>query len=395
MGFKKNGYHGYAFSALFCLCLICAVVAAPVAAAATTEVTVTKMSEDGSSVVNETTVSWQWMKDNLAVLGDGQTMYYTQGPVFEGAWEKVHPNETYDPWNPTEDVNLVYKDHGEFMGTDVDDLCGLVGGASDEGMVEIKASDGMYKTWPSEYITDPTSRQGPMGILWYHGTDYGYVNESFTKGMRLYFFGETTNDDGMHVWGNWDMHESWDEKYWHYFNGVYPGASGVSVQNVNSIKIFQPDCYDFAGNNTLESAYSMDTEITGATDLAKIAADDGVSYSTVSTADGEKAAQHFVFDLSEDAANIDKLAFTWDGTSSHDDGSADQGATISVLTSSGYEALTGDLTSDISDYVINGDVTVLVEQNAGQFYDENDEEDKKSRLSTDYVKLVVTHHHSN
>ncbi|WP_067049536.1 PEGA domain-containing protein [Methanofollis ethanolicus] len=209
----------------------------PVSAIATTELKITKIASDDTTVLAEKTVDWQWMRDNLPVQGDGETMYYTQGPIFEGAWDEVHPGETYDGWNPTEDVNLVYKDHGQFMGTDVKDLCNLVGGAEPTDMVTIKASDGLTKTWPAEYIYTPNPRQGPIVIAWYHGKDTGYVNENFREGMRLYFLTPETNEQGMHVWGNWDMHESWDEEYWYYYNGQYPSASGVSVQMVNQITI--------------------------------------------------------------------------------------------------------------------------------------------------------------
>ncbi|MDD4254150.1 MAG: PEGA domain-containing protein [Methanofollis sp.] len=218
------------------LLFMVAVVAVPVSAA-TTEVTITKLASDDTTVLDQKTVTWQWMKDNLPVLGDGETTYYNQGPVFEDAWKEVHPGEQYDGWNPTEDVNLVYKDHGEFMGTDVKDLCNLVGGAEPEDLVEIKAYDGLSKKWPAKYIYTPNPRQGPMVIAWYHGKDTGYVDEKFREGMRLYFFGETTNEQGMHVWGNWDMHESWDEEYWYYYNNKYPSASGNSVQVVNKITI--------------------------------------------------------------------------------------------------------------------------------------------------------------
>ena len=228
---------------LLAVLLFMVTLAAVPVSAATTEITVTKLASDDTTVLAEKTVTWQWMKDNLPVCGDGETVYYNQGPIFEGAWEKVHPGEDYDPWNPTEDVNLEYKDHGEFMGTDVKDLCNLVGGADEGDMVTVKASDGMKKTWPAEYILTPNPRQGPMVIAWYHGKDTGpegdtgYVDKGFDKGMRLYFLTPETNEQGVHVWGNWDMHESWDEEYWYYYDGQYPSASGNSVQTVNQIII--------------------------------------------------------------------------------------------------------------------------------------------------------------
>lgn len=109
---------------------------------------------------------------------------------------------------------------------------------------------------------------------------------------------------------------------------------------------------------------------------------------------GEYAAQRFVFNVTESAGNIEKLAVTWVGTSSHDDSSVDQGATTYIWKDgTSYEALTGDITSDIVNYVVNGNVTALVKQNVTHVYEE--EEDLSSRVATDYVGLVATHHHAN
>jgi len=51
------------------------------AAGQTTSVHLVKYAEDGS-VMNETTVTYEWMEANLPVHGDGITHYYHQGPVF-------------------------------------------------------------------------------------------------------------------------------------------------------------------------------------------------------------------------------------------------------------------------------------------------------------------------
>lgn len=232
-----------AVTALFLF--LVALIAVPASAAPTTELTVTKLASDDETVLGQKTVTWEWMRDNLPNLpkeGGGETTYYNQGPIFDSAWEKKHPGEDYDYWNPTEDINLDYKDYGEFKGTDVKDLCELVGGVAKGDMIEIKARDGMYKKWPAEYVYSPNPRQGPMVIAWYHGKEdeghgYGYIDEGFSNGMRLYFLAETTNDAGMHVWGNWDMHESWDEEYWYFYNNELPSASGSSVYHVDRIII--------------------------------------------------------------------------------------------------------------------------------------------------------------
>ena len=62
---------------------------------ATTEVHLVKFAQDGTTVLEERTVDYEWMRDNLTPYGDGKTHYYHQGPVFEG-----------DRWDPGETINL-------------------------------------------------------------------------------------------------------------------------------------------------------------------------------------------------------------------------------------------------------------------------------------------------
>ena len=50
--------------------------------AATTEVRVVKYGVDGTTVLDKTTVTYQWMEANLPVQGDGVTHYYHQGVGF-------------------------------------------------------------------------------------------------------------------------------------------------------------------------------------------------------------------------------------------------------------------------------------------------------------------------
>ena len=105
---------------LFCFVII--LLATP-AMAATTQLHIVKYAKDGITILNETTKTYQWMEANLPVLGDGATHYYSQGPTF---------NET-DPWDDAEWQNIVPdRDWGAVKGTDVKDLCDLVGGMSAE-----------------------------------------------------------------------------------------------------------------------------------------------------------------------------------------------------------------------------------------------------------------------
>ena len=395
MNIKKNGLIGYGLSALLCLCVIGAVLVAPAAATGSTSVTVTKYCDNNYSAVDDSeTIGWSNMTtdyDNVVSTGD----IYMQGPVFEDEWIAAGLSVfDYNVWDEDEEgVNLV--SYGGHNGTSISDLVDEVGGmnAGDEIAIRSVGGSKTYSSWfNGSHINNPGSSLGDLVLTWYDSVD-GNV-PSWDNGMRLFFY---TSGEGNFT--NWDMYESLPSWYWKYYGSQYPSAKGLSVKQVNTIDIYPAHRYDFAtGGDTVESAYEgevgaspavnepSDTTVT----TSNIATDNNVFETTATDTDGKFAAQRFVFDLSEAAGDIEKLAFTWDGTSSHDDGSADQGATTYIWKDgTGYEALTGDITSDISDYVVNGDVTVLVKQNTA-----SDGEDE-SHLSTDYVKLVVTHHHSN
>jgi len=61
------------------------------AAEGTTELRIARYASDNRTVLDETTVDYLWMKENLPVYGDGRTHYYHQGPVLEEHWENAHP----------------------------------------------------------------------------------------------------------------------------------------------------------------------------------------------------------------------------------------------------------------------------------------------------------------
>ncbi|MDD1634414.1 MAG: argininosuccinate synthase, partial [Methanomicrobiales archaeon] len=61
--------------------ILCALLAAPVFAAPTTEIRAVAIAPNGT-VMAERTVDYRWLEANLPVLGDGVTHYYQQGPVF-------------------------------------------------------------------------------------------------------------------------------------------------------------------------------------------------------------------------------------------------------------------------------------------------------------------------
>ncbi|MDD3915450.1 MAG: PKD domain-containing protein, partial [Bacteroidales bacterium] len=197
---------------------------------------------------------YRWLEANLPVQGDGVTRYYHQGPVFEGDWEKAHPGETYDGWNPGEDVlrsMLVKADLGAVMGTDIKDICNHIGGAEEGDDIAICSSDGWRKAFPYSFIYKPDPRQGPAVLCWYSGNGsgpdaqeaqgQGYPDTGYVIGMRMIFFADnTTNPWGWHIFGNNDMKECWDEKYW-CKGGDYWSAAGTSGKWVNEIRIYSQD----------------------------------------------------------------------------------------------------------------------------------------------------------
>jgi uncharacterized repeat protein (TIGR02543 family) len=197
----------------------------------TTSVLITKYAEDGTTPIAQTVVTWEWMAANLPVQGDGMTHYYHQGPTFDDN----------DLWNPEEDNNVDSRDFGPCMGTDVKDLCELaeIGGAPEGSEIEIKSPDGFAKRFAYEDVYNPEPEQGKLVLTWYN-PDYGFP-PSYDTAMRLVFFAETTNSVGQHVFGNWDMHETLDEDYWHYYASgpdSWPSSSGLSVKNVSKINIY-------------------------------------------------------------------------------------------------------------------------------------------------------------
>jgi hypothetical protein len=230
---------GPGFCRILCLFLLCSLFVLP-AAAATTELTVVRYNGDGS-VAAEKTVGYEWMEANLPLQGDGTTHYYHQGPVFKSEWEKLHPGEPYDYFDPSETVNYQTKDYGAVKGTAVRDLCDLVGGMSDDDTVKIIASDGFYKYFPYDAVYRSPSRMGVPVVTWYR-SDYGYV-PGYYEGMRLVFFADTsTNPDHWHVFGITDMKETLPEEYWHWYWGSpsekYPTTTGLSVQYISRLEIY-------------------------------------------------------------------------------------------------------------------------------------------------------------
>jgi hypothetical protein len=209
-----------------------------VVSGATTQIHIARYASDNVTVINETTVTYQWMETNLPVMGDGSTHYYNQGPVFIDDADPAREEQLR--WNAAENTNVKEKDMGAVKGTKLRDLIDLAGGMVPGDVVKIKADDGFTKTFAYENVYTPSTRQGPMVIAWYHD-DEGYVPQ-YRTGMRLIFFADnSTNPWGIHAFGNYDWHESAAPEYWYYYrqgDEKYPTTTGLSVQSVSDVMIY-------------------------------------------------------------------------------------------------------------------------------------------------------------
>jgi PKD repeat protein len=196
----------------------------PASAAPTTEVHLVKYASDNTTVLAEKTVSADWMSKNLPILGDGTIHYYHQGPTFDPA----------NLWDPLESKNL--KDMGAVEGTDLKDLCNLVGGMASGDTIEVRSGDGFFKQFTYSNVYTPQPRQGSIGLVWYNAAE-GMV-PAYQTGMRIIFFADTSvNPSHLHVYGNSDMQATLPSDEWHYYE-IYPTTTGLSVQSIQEIRIY-------------------------------------------------------------------------------------------------------------------------------------------------------------
>lgn len=242
---------------LFILLLVCFISSIGASALPTSGLHVSVYGPDGTEPLNGTLVTCQWMEANLPVQGDGVTHYYHQGPVFveskEGQWDQ---NETSN-----------FKDMGAVKGTAVRDLCDLVGGMVQGDEVMVKAVDGYHIEIPYENIYHPEPRQGNITVCWFNGEESavgerqgtGYP-PSYHVGMRLIFLADTsTNSEGKHVFGNWDMHEVMPPEKIHLFDNLYPSTGGYTVKWVDEVRIY-PGGYHGSADNLPKSYESKMNE---------------------------------------------------------------------------------------------------------------------------------------
>lgn len=215
-------------------------------------VTISNYAVDSNSEDRRTSVTYEWMRDNLAVEGDGETHYYHQGPIFS--------DNISERWNPAEDTN--FYDYGAVKGTRLDELCDLVGGMRPDDTLTVKASDNWRMTFAYKNVYEYSTREGPMVLTWFK--DGMYPDDGYDEGMRVVWFADTSvNPEGKHVFGVWDWHEAAEEKYWYYFDEEYPTTSGISGKYITNIFINHP-FWDIDNDDFFYTCNISDLESIGA-----------------------------------------------------------------------------------------------------------------------------------
>ncbi len=237
-GHKKNRHRPVLYTTLVIAALLSLItISVPVTGVPTDTVTIAAYGPDGDTVLEEKSVTVQWMEQNLPVQGDGVTHYYHQGPVFVGDKESQ--------WDRNETTN--FRDMGAVKGTAVRDLCDLAGGMAPGDEVMVKSGDGYHVEFGYENIYAPLPRQGNITVCWYNAEESavgerqgtGYP-PSYHVGMRLVFFADnSTNTEGKHVFGNEDMRAVMPPGTIHLFDNLYPSTGGYTVKWVDEVRIYR------------------------------------------------------------------------------------------------------------------------------------------------------------
>ena len=197
------------------------------------QVRIIKYGPDQTSVTSERTVDYLWMESNLPVIGDGVTRYRYEGIT----------NNPADVWDEAETYPGGFKIDNAVKGSLVRDLVELVGGMGTGTEIVFVADDGYETRLPySSIYPDPAvlARQGETILAWWGDGEYV---PAYRDGMRVFF-----TPGGDHIYGQWDMHETLPEKYWHFYgaeNVQYPSCAGLSAKYITEIRVYSVPVADW------------------------------------------------------------------------------------------------------------------------------------------------------
>ncbi|MEA5036892.1 hypothetical protein SDC9_34994 [bioreactor metagenome] len=243
-------------------------------------ITVIKKTADGT-ILNQTSISWQEMRDTFPMIGDGTYNYSIQGPVMPdyigeyGYWDE---DEQYPPCGTSDDPR--FKVNDQVKGTAVVNLTDLVGGMNAGDQFKITSIDGKSKTFTDgyRYLYNPDPKMGTMFLAW---SDDGIDGPNGYNSMFRLFM---TSDDT--IFSLWDMHESMAEDDWGFYAGDFPTAADFSVYKINKLEIIVGDT-DFTYEYTADTGeVEIPASAISGSDISKTAANNSLIGAIYNTLDG-------------------------------------------------------------------------------------------------------------
>jgi len=229
------------------------------------------------------------------------------------------------------------------------------------------------------------------------GTLYGLTGSDGTLTMSLATAGDHQIHADKGMWANYTRSEKMDLAVTAAVTAAYDFATGAGIDKW--AYRYQTNAKPPAANNVPGIEFMSDTN-PRKDQYVKISTDNRKMQSDSTDIEGYYAAHRFVFNITQPVEDILTIEVLWNGEGAHTDRKK-SGATLYIWNGTGYEELdnttstkevylSAELTEGFGNYIdANGYLTVLVEQNSAQTV--KGKKEYVSKLSTDYVKVDITH----
>jgi len=228
------------------------------------------------------------------------------------------------------------------------------------------------------------------------GTLYGLTGSDGTLTMSLATAGEYHIHADKGTWAEYTRSEKVDLTVTPPFTATYDFTTGAGLDRW--AYRYQTDAKPAVNDTTPDIEFISNTN-PKKDQYVKISTDNRKMQSDSTDLEGYYAAHRFVFDITQPVEDVLTIEVLWNGKGAHTD-RKNSGATLYIWNGTGYEELatttstkevylSAELTEGFGNYIEDGNLTVLVEQNSAQTV--KGKRSLASKLSTDYVKVDITH----
>ncbi|OEU49827.1 MAG: hypothetical protein BA871_02920 [Desulfuromonadales bacterium C00003096] len=233
--------------------------------------------------------------------------------------------------------------------------------------------------------------------IYVDGALYGLTGLDGTLTMSLATAGDYQIHADKGTWANYTRSEKVDMTVTDTAMATYDFATGAGADKW--AYRYQTDAEPPAANDVPGIEFMSNTN-PRKDQYVKISTDNRKMQSDSTDLEGYYAAHRFVFDITQPVGDILTIEVLWNGKGAHTD-KKNSGATLYIWNGTAYEELanttsdkevylSGEATAEIGNYIdATGNMTVLVEQNSAQTV--KGKRSLESKLSTDYVKVDITH----